>query len=342
MSNMMFDGSVKILAHPELLDAHKRHELRPPVTVEIDLTNYCAHKCPLCVGGRTNMVKMHGTAARSLLDDLCAYGVRAIVFTRGGEPTSHPDIVSLVTHTRRLGMDVGLITNGGIIAHDQAMAAAVVRDCEWVRVSIDAGDPDTYRLTHGVDQFEDVWHAVRLLGDAAKRDPSPATVGVGYLIGEKTLDGMVAATERAATRGANYIQFRPFIEEAATICVERVGGIVHQCRSFEHPNFHVGYLNHKYTGERMQHRPYNSCHGSCFTAVIQADGNVPLCCLYRGQPDYYGGCVFEAPFPTIWTGERMAELRAINVHQCPPLCRHDTLNELVELILQPKPHSNFL
>jgi hypothetical protein len=222
------------------------------------------------------------------------------------------------------------------------MAGPLVHACTWIRVSIDAADPVTYMQTHAVDKFEDAWEAVKILADAAKACPNPATIGVGYLLGEKTLAGMYNAAERARDAGANYIQFRPFVEEASTISAVRVAPIVDACRRLERPGFSIGYLDHKYCGERLHHRQYDTCHGAHFTTVIQADGHVALCCLYRGKPEMSGGSILERPFPEIWEGERMAELRRIDVHKCPPLCRHDTLNELVETILQPKEHANFL
>jgi len=340
MQSDKFDGAVKVWAHLDVLAAYQVGELRPPVTVELDLTNICQHRCPRCVGGRDNVAKLPLRDATKIVNDLACYGVKGVVFTGGGDPLCHPDAVSIITDAHKAGLDVGLITNGTAIAKHLDMAMPLSQACCWIRVSIDAGDADTYLQVHGVNRYGDAWAAVQALGNVVRGSKAATTIGVGYLIGQATIDGMFSAAAMARDSGAAYIQFRPFVEEAATTF--GIAATLEACRSLETETFHVGYLDHKYIARRLVGRTYDRCHGCHFTAVIQADGNVPLCCLYRGQPNYYAGSILVDSFRSIWEGERLRELRAINPRVCPPLCRHDTLNELVETCMSPREHHNFL
>ncbi len=338
--SQMFDGSAKILSHTDKLAVHRRTELSPPVTVEFDLTNICQHRCPRCVGGRDNTATLSLAKALQVVAELSEYGVKGLVFTGGGDPLVHREAVEIIEHAARLCLEVGLITNGQAIAADKDKATLLVGACRWIRVSIDAGDPETYRHVHGVDRFNDAWAAVRHLANAAVECAQWPTIGVGYLIGFETVDGMVRATQLARDAGAAYIQFRPFVEEATEAF--DLTTVLATCRAFETETFRVGYVQHKYDGPRRLMRQYSRCHGCYFTSVIQADGNVVLCCLHRGNPQFYGGSIHEKPFREIWEGDALARLRQIDPTKCPPLCRHDTLNEFVDLCMQPKDHENFL
>jgi len=340
MQSDKFDGSAKIWSHANVLAAHQQGELLPPVTVELDITNICSHRCPRCVGGRDNLAELPLRDATRVVDELASYGVKGLVFTGGGDPLCHPDCVSIITDAHEAGLDIGLITNGMAVAKHPEWAIPLAKACRWIRVSIDAGDADTYLQIHGVKRYSDAWSAVHLLGNAVRGSNATTTIGVGYLLGQATIDGMFSATTLARESGASYIQFRPFVEEATTKF--DIAATLDACRALETEVFHVGYLDHKYIARRLVGRTYDRCHGCHFTAVIQADGHVPLCCLYRGQADYYGGNIFNESFRSIWEGERMEMLRTINPHECPPLCRHDMLNELVEQCMMPREHANFL
>src|SRR5262249_3869830 len=133
-------GSPKILFHSDRLlpyvwqvgarDADARTAVRGsvPITMEIDLTNVCSHRCPLCVGHRTansdqeqlfsvagNGEQIPAARAADYIGQMAAAGVRGLIFTGGGEPTVHRDLESLVALARSLGLDVGLITHGGLL-----------------------------------------------------------------------------------------------------------------------------------------------------------------------------------------------------------------------------------
>lgn len=341
-----FDGASKILRHPHLIAAYKRKTLASPITVEIDLTNHCPHKCPRCTGGASSRAYLTNAKVISIIDEIASYGTKAVVFTGGGEPLVHPDAISIMAKARRAGLDVGLITNGTILPHMPSSAAhRIVQNCLWIRVSIDAGTPEIYKRTHGVAGFDDAWKAVELLADASRDSESvtPATVGVGYLVGRETVAGMQSAAIRARHAGANYIQFRPFLEEMLTVPEAAVANEIARCRSLERPGFFIGYVDAKFQHERkLRGRSYDTCHGSYFTVAIQADGNVVVCCHQRGNSELYGGNIHNETFRSIWEGPQMQKVRGVDPHKCIPLCHHDMLNETIEHIMSPLAHENFL
>ena len=66
----------------------------------------------------------------------------------------HKDYFKIIEYTKKLGFDVGTITNGSIIS--ESNIDIVVQNLQWIRISIAGGDRDSYRNVQGVDQFEKI------------------------------------------------------------------------------------------------------------------------------------------------------------------------------------------
>lgn len=331
-------GTPKILRYPAHLAAWQRGRTPPPVTVELDLTAACNHRCPACGGGSYGGGHMPAEDARRLLVEMALAGVRGVLLTGGGEPTVHPEFAELLEWAAQL-MPVGLMTNGSRIGANTALAEAVALQCRWVRVSIDASDAETYWRVHGMpaDEFARAWQAVAMLADARRRHASGSTVGVSYMVSATSWPHMERAALMARDAGADYIQFRPFWGQAIPI-----DAALEDCQRYATDSFRVLSAAQKY--DRLdQPRGYTTCHGSHFAGVIQADGQMPLCCNLRGRPEWYLGNVREDGFRAVWTGPRRAELLArLDVARCVPLCRLDAINPLLEEIARPMEHEEFL
>jgi Predicted Fe-S oxidoreductases len=147
--------SKKIFQHCDYIAAWLRGENIFPVCVEIDMTNVCNNKCPQCTGGRGSpAAALSCQQAEILISELATLGVKAITFTGGGEPLCNTETMHAVWLAHHYSFDVGFITNGLALTKDKAERLADF--CQWVRVSLDAGTPEMYLKTHGVDCFNSV------------------------------------------------------------------------------------------------------------------------------------------------------------------------------------------
>lgn len=333
---MTIFGSNKLLRHLDRLGAYQRGEHFAPVTMEMDLTDRCNHACPECAGGRQGG-ELSWEEAEDYLRQMAEFGVRAVTFTGGGEPTLHPRLDKLLASAHEKGLDAALITNGSRMTKD--LAETVAKCCVWCRVSIDGATPEQFRLTHGVGEkmFDAAWKAVQLLAEARDAANSQLTVGIGYLVDERTKPGMFSAAVKARNTGANYIQFRPFHWHPTPIA-----DILPVLRQFETDRFRVLSSSQKYDRPRNG-RGYTTCHGSYFCGVIQANAELALCCHYRGMPEYSLGSLRQATFADLWNGPRRKQiLDRLDVNTCLPLCRLDSINLLLEDAVTEKEHKNFL
>lgn len=338
MKDKTIFGNNKILQHIDRIQEYKKKGIVPPITMELDLTDYCNHKCPQCAGGRQQN-KMSYESVEKYLWDISSYGTKAITFTGGGEPLIHPNALNAVATAKQLGMDVGFITNGGLL--DKKKSQTLLNYCTWIRVSLDAYDAHSFEKTHGMPRSEyvKVRNNIMDLGMLKKRMDSNCTVGVGYLTNKITKPGMIPTARELAWSGVDYLQFRPFHGDFTSI-----DDVIEDCKRFETKNYKVLASTQKYSHFKDKFkRDYSYCHGSNFVGVIQANSDVTLCCHTRGKKQYVLGNLKEESFKSIWEGEKKKKiLEKLDVNKCVPYCRCDGFNRTLDDIMTPKQHENFL
>jgi MoaA/NifB/PqqE/SkfB family radical SAM enzyme len=181
----------------------------PPVHVQLVLSDLCNQDCGFCAyrmssglsnelfpeGKRKNPRRMIATPkAEEIIDDCAAIGVQAIQFTGGGEPTVHPDHLALFARAQAHGIATALVTNS--INLDPVHPA--VRAMKWVRVSVDAGTPETYARTRRVSAryWHTVWEHVSDLAESCD-----GTVSVGFVITPENFRELIPACEMALGAG---------------------------------------------------------------------------------------------------------------------------------------------
>jgi len=136
-----------------------------PETVQImPFTYYCNHACPMCwlqhvesdvlrVMKRVDKQEGLTLAEYCTLFDGMLPGLREIVLVGGGEPLAHPESVAIMREVKRRRWEGKLVSNGTLLTEPAAQALVDIR-WDSTRISVHAGDRDTYRAVQGVDGFE--------------------------------------------------------------------------------------------------------------------------------------------------------------------------------------------
>ena len=335
-----------------------------PIAMDLHLTGACNLRCPRCSGGERKG-SLSSELVYDLLRQLREGDVRGIIYTGGGEPTMHQDFSKIIRYTKELGFSIGLITNGSLLT-DEIMET--ISACNaWVRVSLDSYNEESYNKNYGVtgDNFQTVCKNIAKLVDIKKKLKSKCTVGVGYLVDDVVIPGMVSASERVKEYGVDYIQFRQF--ESFTSYPGRLSALetkdyvrfdfekfalnLKECRALATDDFRVTCHEYKFKriGEAAKGIPvkppsYSGCHGSQFTGAITATGDVCICCVLKGYPEYTFGNVNEKSFHKIWDSKRRKEvMKNLKIaRDCVPFCRCDRMNSFLEPLTRKMLHVDFL
>lgn len=332
------DLDQKIYRHlPKLLAVVNKADCYP-VTWELDPTNDCNHDCVGCfakgAGGRTNNDSLSWEEAKSCVDQILRLGARAIVLTGGGDPMFNKITPRLMQYIRAVGLDLGLITNGSIF-NDESIEIAV-QNCNWIRISLDAGTPEVFSQIRKVPQrqFWQVLRNIRKLRDKRDELGSSCTLGAGFLTSALTMPGLVNFTTLCKQAGTDYVQIRPFHGDF-TIPIR-----INECLAMQDETFKVHYAEHKYNSGYT--KKYTRCNAQSFSGVINVH-KVYLCCHMRGVDKYELGDLRESSLQKIWDSNRRQDvIDNLDFNDCIAHCRLDKVNQTIHALQQEMEDENFV
>jgi radical SAM protein with 4Fe4S-binding SPASM domain len=215
-------------------------------------------------------------------------GTRGITIEGGGEPTVYPHFEETVEYTKKIGLGIGLITNGTI-----DIKAELLKEFEWIRVSLDASSAEEYQRLKQVSCFE------KVLANIFTYAQYCGTVGVGYVVTNENIGSLESLVFRLREGKVSYVQFRPVVD-----CDEiyPYGEDLSYLIQYQTENFVVIIDGMKENSSSGNFDLPCVCHS--LTTVITASGDVYLC----GRMNIYEwfkpiGNLYQNTFEAIWNGE---------------------------------------
>jgi GTP 3',8-cyclase len=307
-----------------------------PIYVEVSPVGACNHRCTFCavdyIGYQAR--SLDGALLRERLAEMAALGVKSIMFAGEGEPLLHKEINTTVIAARAAGLDVAFTTNGVLLDRLEALD-----DCTWVKVSVNAGTPDTYARVHRAParDWDRVW---KNLAAAAKRK-GPCTLGVQMVLLPENQHEIEALEHKAAEAGIDYVVVKPYSQHKLSLTREyerfRPAQAVSGARVIVREE-----------SFKTQEIPYEKCHATpYFWAYIMASGDVYSCSAYLLDPRFRLGNISRNSFREIWEGdERKANWDLVRNHldirECRLNCRMDKANRYLNELATGVPHANFI
>ena len=348
------DPRGKLFVHMDRLAQLQTGLHPPPVNVEIDPSNRCNLGCTDChfshlhtKGHYANTLPVGYVGTGDLMDtglllslplSLKRFGVRSITWTGGGEPTLHPILYQAMQQAHETGLDQGLYTNA--ITIDEDMAFIIKTTCQWVYVSLDYPDRETYKTGKSVDLFELACQGTRNLVTAMGN----AVVGIGFLLGSQDWRRAGDMLKLGQELSASYIQFRPRIlvdpSEPGRVLEDTswIGECIEALHSLMKTTGVILDLERFHMYGNWNKHPYFTCWWSALQTVITPDGRVWICVNRRGRPDALLGDLNNDSLATIWTRHSRGTVGA----GCRVMCRGHIPNLELNEIMRTRPHGNFI
>lgn len=358
---------LKLLRHAPKVEAMLRGEVVYPISVEIDLSNTCPHDCPFCSFGTStsqgyrqqNWVTFPAPRMLTLLDEMAECGVKSVTFTGGGEPLVHKQAAAIFEKASE-HFEWGLVTNGFLLK--DAVADVAAKHATFVRVSLDAGTPETHHLTHGLPEGQFQFHqildhiaALRAKADASHRK-TPLIIGASFCVMDQNWREIYLAGKQLKDHGGDYLELRPTyptlwrgdgwgtaLSPAAAEAVPIE--IAHARLHLDDATFHIIGMTDRFDNVAHEKplKPYSKCRIGDLTTVIGADGRGWHCCVQRGMDYFTYGSFLTRSFREVWDSQqRRTLIEGIDVTQC-PRCRYDPLNQTIEQgFLEDRLHASFI
>lgn len=350
-----------------------------PITVEFHPTNRCNHCCPVCTFNIPEHKDGIGKAIFNtkllpkLIKDLKELKVRGIFVSGGGEPLMHPELPEILSSFREEGFDVGLVTNGSLLLSpngvkeklSRKLRRAILENCTWCRISVDAGSQAIYEKMHGrcpaVD-FSHLINAIKVVADEKLQAESNTTLGVSFLLtSDNFLDLIKSICIFRDIRGINYFQIKPIVvapvervsQPNMIFWDRRIFDALVTVKAYETQSFKIFTLGFKFIdmlSTEEQGLPFKKCWGHPFYPTITADGTILICChmlnyLFNGRNEgVYGKLTARRRFLHIWKNKERAKVaQKICVRLCPSNCKLSETNKILEGFMGKwVPHANFI
>ncbi|MBI1785550.1 SPASM domain-containing protein, partial [Candidatus Sumerlaeota bacterium] len=306
------------------------HALIGPHLVRINPMDYaCNHTCPMCwlqylapdeLKAQKKRDREQGMTAAEYMRvfDGMPSGVGEINIVGGGEPLIHPEIAAIMRSIKEHGWRGWIITNGTLMKEELSREMTGM-DWDMVRVSVHAGDRETYRRIQGADRFEILQSNLKAYSRLrkAKRATGKCQLVILNVLQHENIPTIERLFQFAEEMEADSIVFEkivPYDREKFLTAGElrRAQDSLRSCaRDSTIPCNLADALaqlavEEACARESKPFRPARRCSVGFDQTFITALGDVRPCCY----SDEIMGNVREQPFRDIWEAEKYREFRS--------------------------------
>ncbi|MEZ6187966.1 MAG: radical SAM protein [Planctomycetota bacterium] len=196
-----------------------------PLSINLDLTTACNYRCDHCVDMDilNKNIRYDDDKLFQGLEVMAARGLKSVIVIGGGEPTLYPRFKEVIELMKRLGLKVGIVTNGSRM--DRILEVAELFEPEdWVRLSLDSGSDEVFQAMHKPRKQVSLDDICAGIPPIKAKNPN-FTIGFSFIIVWKNCEAndfeihenvqeIVQAAERAKKYQFDYISFKPFLNRA--------------------------------------------------------------------------------------------------------------------------------
>ena len=337
----------KIVWFPEKLASFRDNKITAPIYVRVKPTNRCPHSCNFCAYGHGEWSSgMHeGMDARAVIPrakmletlwDFQEMGVKALTFSGGGEPLTHPDITEFMLLTLNYKIALSIITNGNQLENRRA---EILAQAHWVRVSVDYTTAEQMAETRKImpDNFG------RILGNIAafaKIKDDSCDLGVNYITTRDNYRGLAEFAKRLKGCGVDNLRvspvWRPDFQEYHAPIADAVRAEIEAAQKLADNNFSVYSSYDLESSSHSIERGYHKCYFTQMVPVVGADQMVYHCHNTAFSDHGVIGSIKEQSFKQLWFSDeaKAAFERLDPSRQCLHQCAADSKNHNIAGFLE--------
>ena len=354
----------KLMFHPERvfewMKDHDKWETAKkiyPIYVEVSPVGSCNHRCTFCaidyIGYQNRQIP--SDLMKSRLSEMVQLGVKSVMFAGEGEPCLHKGLPKILDYCSEIGLDTSITTN--MVPLTDNNVDSFVRNCTWIKTSINAGRPETYALIHQCNpsDFDLVIKNLEKAVQTKKRRGYPCTMGAQMVLLPENADEISMLAERLKHIGMDYLVVKPYSQHHSSL-TRKYSDLdyrpyIHlekELQSLNGDGFDIIFrlktmsrtIEKKISFEKCQATPF-------FWAYIMSNGDVYGCSAYLEDEKFCYGNIAQSTFKEIWEGDRRKlnhhfVLNELSIKDCRHNCRMWSANQYLWETKYPQDHVNFI
>lgn len=364
MSNSYLIDSHKLIFHPtrvsqwlESKDDWEKQKKIYPIYVEITPIGSCNHRCTFCsvdyIGYKS--VKQDEKILEERIREMSKLGVKSIMFAGEGEPTLYKPLPHILDVCTEVGIDTSLTTNA--LAMNEKTMHNYMKNCKWIKVSINAGNRETYAKVHQTKEsdFDKVVENLTYMAKIKKENNYQCTVGSQMLLLPENKDSAISLAIKMKDAGVDYLVIKPYTQSLygtsrvyEGLTYENMMHLEKELKNIETEDFKVIFRANTMKKLEEKKQPYEKCYSTpYFWSYIMADGSVYGCSAFLQNKKFDYGNINQKSFKEIWEGEKRKEgisfvENELDISMCRKNCRMDEINRYLWNLKNPSSHVNFI
>ncbi len=354
----------KMLYHLDRVLAWQRGERVAPIQIDMGLTKFCNTACVYCIGvtqgGFMQGEMIESDALMRFVEDCGRLEVKSVAFIGDGEPTMNPAMYDAVVLAKKVGIDIGIGTNG--IEFEMDRAQEVVRDTTFIRINLSAGDREGFKKIHqsSPNKFDLLLDKIRTLVKIKNENNYACTIGLQMVLIPENFDQVIKLAEIGADLSVDYLQIKQCSDtEYKELGVnpedyKRAEATLKEAEKRSNEDYIVKVKWNKIDilketdVYRGGFRKYDICYGTPFLGQISGNGKVYPCGPFFEKRRFLMGDINKESYYDIVNSDRYWKVQQdimenVDVHcDCTVGCRQDYINKFLwDLKNQPQ-HVNFV
>lgn len=339
---MRYDGynrfqKFKVLAHSDKIDSIVLGIIPAPVEWIIYPSNICGYRCPHCIMAeeQANHKQMLSDRAMNRIpEDAGKHDIRCVIFSGGGDPLLNKLTVPIAYKLKRRGIQVGINNQGYLLNDPKAF--------DFIRYSVDAATPETYKKIHRFDGWDKVVSNIQRHADMRAAGEN-IEMGLAFLITPSNYEETGDFCDWAQQFKPDFVHIRPAFLDSDYLNEQYPGGgealkndimprLTELGKFMESVHDNVYFRVDKFEGYWTP-KLYNKCRATPLMAVTSGDGSFLVCQdrgIKGGEEYLRWGNYNEDTFSQIWWSEEHHKvLASIDLDKC-PRCVENGMNEVIQ------------
>ncbi len=321
--------------------------LSPPLHIRLKPTNKCNHNCYYCCYRNKDLYlnqlfnendEIPKDKMRKIVEGLRQMRVKAVTFSGGGEPLCYPYILETAANLINSGIKIAVLTNGSLLKGK--ITEALGKEIAWIRVSMDALDPQMYAKNRRVSlrEFDIVCNNIN---NFAKNKSKQCQLGINFVVTQENhcdvyeflklmkkigvdhvkISEAIVSTEKEKNKNY-YFSFLDSVKKQISRGLVDLASdsftIVDKFNNFENK-------------DSCYEKKYNHCLFIQCLSVIGADMNVYNCQDKAYTKNGKIGSIKDKSFQELWSSEQTKE-KLLNLNpsiDCNHHCTQHSKNQIL-------------